>query len=54
MFAGLDKKGLQRGRWRFLTEREVGFLNMISDRNKKDEEPKTEAQDQESETALED
>lgn len=30
MFAGLDKKSLSRGRWRFLTEREVGFLNMIS------------------------
>lgn len=25
-FAGLTKKGLQRGEWRFLTEREVGML----------------------------
>jgi 23S rRNA pseudouridine2605 synthase len=32
MFAGLDKKGLGRGRWRFLSDREIGFLNMISDK----------------------
>jgi 23S rRNA pseudouridine2605 synthase len=36
MFAGLDKKGLPRGRWRFLTEREIGFLNMISDKQEKE------------------
>jgi 23S rRNA pseudouridine2605 synthase len=36
MFAGLDKKGLSRGRWRFLNDREIGFLHMIS--NKKAEE----------------
>lgn len=28
-FAGLTKKGLERGRWRFLSEKEVGFLKMI-------------------------
>lgn len=28
-FAGLTKKDLQRGRWRFLSEKEVGFLKMI-------------------------
>ena len=28
MFAGLTKKGLKRGDWRFLTEREVGMLHM--------------------------
>ncbi len=33
MFAGLDKKGLTRGRWRFLSDREVGFLYMISNKN---------------------
>lgn len=38
LFAGLDKKGLSRGRWRFLTDREIGFLCMIS--NKKAEETK--------------
>ena len=27
-FAGLTKKGLQRGQWRFLTEKEVGMLKM--------------------------
>ena len=32
VFAGLDKKGLMRGRWRFLSEREVGFLYMISNK----------------------
>ena len=31
-FAGLDKKGLARGRWRFLSEKEVGFLYMISNK----------------------
>ncbi|MCQ2250916.1 MAG: pseudouridine synthase [Bacteroidales bacterium] len=30
MFAGLTKKSLGRGHWRFLSDREVGFLNMIS------------------------
>jgi 23S rRNA pseudouridine2605 synthase len=25
-FAGLTKKGLQRGHWRFLTDREIGML----------------------------
>ncbi|MDY5813240.1 MAG: pseudouridine synthase [Bacteroides sp.] len=29
-FAGLTKKGLKRGDWRFLTEREVNFLRMGS------------------------
>lgn len=28
-FAGLTKKDLPRGRWRFLSEKEVGFLKMI-------------------------
>lgn len=28
-YAGLDKKGLLRGKWRHLTESEVGFLKMI-------------------------
>ncbi len=28
-FAGLSKKGLPRGRWRFLTEKEVGYLKML-------------------------
>jgi 23S rRNA pseudouridine2605 synthase len=27
-FAGLSKKGLSRGQWRFLTEREVSMLKM--------------------------
>jgi 23S rRNA pseudouridine2605 synthase len=27
VYAGLTKKNLSRGRWRFLTEREVGMLN---------------------------
>jgi 23S rRNA pseudouridine2605 synthase len=27
-FAGLSKKGLQRGQWRFLTEREISMLKM--------------------------
>lgn len=30
LFAGLTKKGLRRGQWRYLTEREVGFLKMSS------------------------
>lgn len=29
-FAGLSKKGLSRGKWRYLTPREVGFLKMGS------------------------
>ncbi|MFC2137630.1 pseudouridine synthase [Bacteroidota bacterium] len=29
-FAGLTKKGLQRGHWRFLTDKEIGFLKMGS------------------------
>jgi len=29
-FAGLTKKGLARGKWRFLTEKEVNFLKMGS------------------------
>ena len=29
-FSGLTKKGLQRGHWRFLTEKEVGMLKMGS------------------------
>ena len=29
IFAGLNKKDLPRGRWRFLTEKEVNFLKMI-------------------------
>jgi 23S rRNA pseudouridine2605 synthase len=29
MFAGLTKKDLPRGRWRFLTEKEIAFLKMI-------------------------
>ena len=28
-FAGLTKKGLRRGEWRFLTEQEVNFLRML-------------------------
>jgi len=28
-FAGLSKKGLPRGRWRFLTDKEVGYLKML-------------------------
>ncbi|KAA6336962.1 Ribosomal large subunit pseudouridine synthase B [termite gut metagenome] len=30
LFAGLTKKGVQRGEWRYLTEKEVGFLKMGS------------------------
>lgn len=29
-FAGLTKKGLSRGKWRFLTEKEIAFLKMSS------------------------
>ncbi len=29
-FAGLTKKGLPRGKWRFLTEKEIGMLKMRS------------------------
>jgi 23S rRNA pseudouridine2605 synthase len=29
-FAGLTKKDLPRGKYRFLTEKEIGFLHMIS------------------------
>ena len=29
VFAGLTKKDLPRGRWRFLTEKEISFLQMI-------------------------
>lgn len=29
IFAGLTKKDLPRGRWRFLTEKEIGFLKMM-------------------------
>lgn len=29
VFAGLSKKGLPRGRWRFLTEKEVSYLKML-------------------------
>lgn len=36
MFAGLDKRGLTRGHWRFLTDAEVGFLQMVSNKNAKD------------------
>lgn len=28
-FAGITKKGLKRGEWRHLTEKEVGFLKMV-------------------------
>ncbi|GAB4376031.1 MAG: hypothetical protein Kow0075_02850 [Salibacteraceae bacterium] len=28
-FAGLTKKGLPRGRWRFLTEKEISYLKML-------------------------
>ena len=30
LFAGLTKKGLRRGEWRYLTEQEVAFLKMGS------------------------
>jgi len=29
-FAGLTKKGAPRGKWRFLSPREVGYLKMIT------------------------
>jgi 23S rRNA pseudouridine2605 synthase len=29
MFAGLSKKQLSRGQWRFLTEKEVSYLKML-------------------------
>ena len=29
MFAGLNKKDIPRGKWRFLSEKEVGFLKML-------------------------
>ncbi len=29
-FAGIGKKDLQRGRWRYLSEKEVGFLKMVA------------------------
>lgn len=32
MFAGLDKRGLQRGQYRFLTDKEVGFLEMLNNK----------------------
>ncbi len=32
IFAGLTKKDLKRGMWRFLTKQEVGFLKMIANR----------------------
>ena len=35
IFAGLTKKDLPRGMWRFLTKQEVAFLKMLS--NKKEE-----------------
>ncbi len=28
-FAGITKKGLRRGQWRFLTTKEIGFLKML-------------------------
>lgn len=34
-FAGLTKKDLPRGRWRFLDEKEVGFLKMMGTGKKK-------------------
>ena len=30
VFAGLTKKDLPRGRWRFLTKNEVNFLKMLA------------------------
>lgn len=29
VFAGLTKKNIERGRWRFLTEKEINFLKML-------------------------
>ncbi|MBO7491161.1 MAG: pseudouridine synthase [Bacteroidales bacterium] len=37
VFAGLTKKDLRRGYWRFLTKKEVSFLKMISSKNKEEE-----------------
>jgi 23S rRNA pseudouridine2605 synthase len=34
MFAGLTKKNVPRGKWRFLTEKEVNFLKMIPRKKK--------------------
>lgn len=31
-FAGLTKKALPRGAWRFLTDQEVAFLKMLPNR----------------------
>lgn len=33
LFAGLTKKNLERGKWRFLTDKEVGFLKQLSGKN---------------------
>ena len=35
MFAGLTKKGLKRGDWRFLTEQEVAMLHMEMGKSEK-------------------
>ena len=37
VFAGLTKKDLRRGYWRFLTKKEVSFLKMISSKSKEEE-----------------
>lgn len=37
VFAGLTKKDLPRGHWRFLTKHEVAFLKMLSTKNKNNE-----------------
>lgn len=37
VFAGLTKKDLRRGYWRFLTKKEVAFLKMLSTKNKEEE-----------------
>lgn len=37
VFAGLTKKDLQRGQWRFLTKKEVAFLKMLSKNPQKTE-----------------
>ncbi len=47
MFAGLDKKSLSRGRWRFLSDREIGFLNMISTKKMTESTSADEAMDYE-------
>jgi 23S rRNA pseudouridine2605 synthase len=41
-FAGIDKRGLARGHWRFLTDKEVGFLKMISSKAPSTEDKDTE------------